>query len=172
MARKPGSKLVALVFDDPYKADEARAALLRMGGEGLLEIDETALIARYKDGKTRLSQDVNVAATGKQIGHIAGLVAAAVTGTMPFILAGTLTGRLIGRLSDRGITNDFMRRMKTELAPGTSALIVYARSDAARRGKVFERLRPFGPRVLETDLPPDMELDLDRALANDGQAPA
>ena len=29
--------LVAVVFDDPYKAEEARAALHRMGGEGLLE---------------------------------------------------------------------------------------------------------------------------------------
>ncbi len=33
------SKLVAVVFDDPCKAGEARAALHRMGGEGLLEID-------------------------------------------------------------------------------------------------------------------------------------
>jgi uncharacterized membrane protein len=42
------SKLIALAFDDPYKADEARAALHRMEGEGLLEMDETAVIVATK----------------------------------------------------------------------------------------------------------------------------
>src|SRR4030095_1376573 len=51
MAQAKRSKLVAVVFDDPYKAEEARAALHRMGGEGLLEIDETALIVKYADGQ-------------------------------------------------------------------------------------------------------------------------
>jgi len=37
------SRLIALVFDDMYKADEARAALQRMAGEEkLLELGETA----------------------------------------------------------------------------------------------------------------------------------
>jgi len=57
------SRLVALVFDDPYTAEEARADLRRMGGEGLLDIDETALIATYNDGRLRVSQDVNIAAS-------------------------------------------------------------------------------------------------------------
>ena len=47
MPKTNTNKLVAVVFDDPYKAEETRAALHRMGGEGLLEIDETALIAKY-----------------------------------------------------------------------------------------------------------------------------
>jgi len=56
-------RLVALVFDDPYTAEEARADLRRMGGEGLLDIDETALIATYTDGRMRVSQDVSIAAS-------------------------------------------------------------------------------------------------------------
>ena len=35
MAQPNTNKLVAVVFDDPYKAEEARAALHRVGGEGL-----------------------------------------------------------------------------------------------------------------------------------------
>jgi len=57
------SRLVALVFDDPYPAEEARAALHRMGGEGLLDIEETALIATDTDGRMRVSQDVSIAAS-------------------------------------------------------------------------------------------------------------
>src|SRR5262245_8973006 len=126
---KPNNKLVALVFDDPYKADEARAALNRMGGEGLLEIDETALIVKNADGKVRISQDTNVVAKDQKIGHIAGLITAAATGTFPFILGGTIAGRLIGRLRDDGITNKFVNNLAKEVQPGTSALVLYARSD-------------------------------------------
>ena len=57
------SRLVALVFDDPYTAEKARASLHRTGGEGLLAIDETALIATYTDGRMRVSQDVSIAAS-------------------------------------------------------------------------------------------------------------
>ena len=98
MALPHVSKLVALVFDDPYKAEEARAVLHRLGGEGLLEIEETTLIVRFADGRTRVSQDVDVAADGQRIGHVAGLVTAALTGTLPFVAAGTL----LGRIEDRG----------------------------------------------------------------------
>jgi uncharacterized membrane protein len=114
-----------VVFDDPYKAEEARAALHRMGGEGrLLEIDETALIAKYPDGRTRVSQDVNIAANAaEKIGHIAGLLTAAVTGTLPFIMAGTLGGWLVGK-SHRPRHHEHLHRQgEEEVGPGKSALI-------------------------------------------------
>src|SRR5947207_4393543 len=84
--QKETSKLIALVFDDPYKADEARAAIRRMSGEGLLESDEAALVIKDEEGKTRVTQETDVVAKHQHIGHIAGLAAAALTGTMPFIM--------------------------------------------------------------------------------------
>jgi hypothetical protein len=36
-------------------------------------------------------------------------------------------------------------------------LVVYARSDAGRRLKVAERLADFGPKLLESDLPHELE---------------
>ena len=161
---KTNNKLVALVFDDPYKADEARAALNRMGGEGLLEIDETALIVKSADGKVRTSQDTNTVEEGKHIGHIAGLVTAAITGTMPFILAGTLGGKLIGRLRDDGVTNKFLKKVTEELQPNTSCLVLYARSDPERRKQVVERLGAFRPKVLESDFPPEIEKEFNDAM--------
>ena len=158
------SKLVALVFDDPYKAEEARAAVHRMGGAGLLEIDETALIVKDADGKMRMSQDVNIVEKGQKVGHIAGLLAAILTGTLPFIMAGSLAGRLLGRLTDHGITNKFLRDVSTELQPETSVLILFARSDPERRQKVLARLAGFGPRLVESDLPTELEQELDAAL--------
>jgi uncharacterized membrane protein len=158
------NRLIALIFDDPYKAEEARAACHRMGGEGLLEIDETALIVKQKDGKLRTSQDTNVVAKDQQVGHIVGLVTAAITGTMPFILGATLGGRLIGRLTDHGITNRFIKEVGKEIQPGTSALILLGRSDPARRKQILERMQAFNPRVLESDLPPEVEQQLEAEL--------
>ncbi len=164
------STLLALVFDDPYKADEARAALFRMEGEGLLEMDETAVIAKREGEKVRLSQDVNIVSKRQQAGHLLGIVAANLTGTMPLILAGTAAGRLIGRFTDHGVTNRFINEVKKELQPNTSALLLCARSDPDRRKKIVERLRVFGPRVLESDLPPELEQELEQSLQQESAA--
>jgi uncharacterized membrane protein len=158
------SKLIALVFDDPYDADEAKAAVHRMGGEGLLTIDEVGVVVKHPDGKIRVTQDVNVVEKDAQVGHVLGLFTAAVTGTMPFIMAGTLGGSLVGKLTDNGITNAFTHQVSQALRPGTSALLLLARSDAERRGKVIDRLRQWKPRVLESDLPRELEDALNRAL--------
>ena len=114
---KNDNKLIALVFDDPYKADEVRAALNRMAGEGLAEIDETAVIVKKADGKIKVSQDLNEVEKDQHIGHIAGLITAAVTGTIPFILGGTIAGRLVGKLRDDGITNNFLKRFRKNYNP-------------------------------------------------------
>lgn len=158
------SKLVALVFGDPYMGEEARAALHRMGGEGLLEIDETALISKYEDGRIRTSQDLNVVNGGQKAGHIIGLVTAAISGSMPFILAGTVAGRLVGKLMDHGITNKFIKNVAKQIQPGTSALVILARSDEERRLTVIEKLKAFDPKIIEADLPPDLEIELGESL--------
>lgn len=164
------NKLIALVFDDPYKAEEARAALHRMEGEGLLEMDETAVIVRKADDKVRVSQDVNVVAKDRQVGHVLGLVTAAITGTLPFILGGTIAGSLIGKLTDHGITNKFLKEVGKELQPGTSALVLLARSDPDRRKRIVERLSVFGPKVLDSDLPAELEKELEAALQGNQKA--
>ena len=58
---KPPSRLIGLVFDDMYTADEARAALRRMAGDyRWLDLDETAMIIKAYDGKVRVSQDKDI----------------------------------------------------------------------------------------------------------------
>jgi uncharacterized membrane protein len=158
------STLVALMFDDPFKAEEARAALHRMGSEGLLEMDETALIVKDPQGRVRISQDLNVVSKDRRTGHILGMIVSAVTGTMPFILGGTTSGHVMGRLNDNGITKTFITQLGQDLRPGTSALIMLGRSDAQRRQRVIDQLAPFQPKLIESDLPTDLENELQRSL--------
>ena len=166
------NRLVALVFDDPYKADEARAALRRMAGEGVLELGETALIEKHADGKIRVSQDTDTVDTDQRIGHIAGLVTAAVTGITPLILAGTIAGKLIGTLRDNGITDAFLKALQQQVQPNTSTLVMFGRSHPEGRKEIVRRLATFKPTVLESDLPPEVEhalADTFRKAAGAGQ---
>jgi len=144
----------------------------RMGGEGLLTIDETAVIVKNAESKVRISQDTNEVAKDQHIGHIAGLITAAVTGTFPLILAGTVAGRLVGKLMDHDVTNKFLNSLKSEIQPGTSVLVIYARSDEERRKKVAERLATFNPRILESDFPPELEQQFNEAMKAEAKARA
>ena len=158
------SKVIALVFNDPYGADEARAALFRMEGGGLLEEDETAVIVKKTGDKMRITQDTNIVSKRQQVGHLAGILAANLTGTMPLILVGTIAGRLFGRFTDHGVTNSFINKVKKELEPGKSALLLCGQSDAADRRKVIEKLRQWSPTILESDMPEELVKEVNDAL--------
>jgi uncharacterized membrane protein len=166
------SKLIALVFDDLYKADEARAALFRMEGEGLLDIDETAVVVRKDGEKVRVTQDTNIVSKTQQTGHLIGIIAANLTGTLPFILAGTIAGKIFGSLIDNGVTNSFINKVKKELEPGKSALLICAKSDAEQRRKIDERLVQFNPTVLDSDLPEELEQEIKNSLEQAQKASA
>ncbi len=158
------SHLIALVFDDQFKGEEARAAVHSLADEGLLEVDDTVLISKRADSRTVISQEDKVSGTAQKTGHVVGLVAAAITGTFPFMLAGTLGGRLVGRLMDHGGTHKFVKSVKQELAPGTAALIILAEADPERRQVISDRLKELNPKVLESDLPPEIQQGIEREI--------
>src|SRR5260370_3426897 len=158
------SHLIALVFDDQFKGEEARAALHRMAGDGLLEINDTVFIARKPDGKTSVSEENRIMGRDQKSGHVAGLIAAAVTGNMPVVLAGTLAGRIIGKLTDQGITRKFIRDLKKELQPGTSGLVLLGSSDPERRQKIEERMQGLGGTVFESNLPPELQEEIESEI--------
>ena len=164
------SHLIALIFDDQFKSEEARAALHRMVGEGLLQIEDSVLITRKPDGKTTVSQEDKVTRKGEKTGHVLGLVTAAITGAFPFVIAGTLAGRLVGRLMDHSVTNKFIKTVKSETTPGCSVLILLGESDPERRQKISERLSNFGGKVLECEMPEEMREEINRDI--EGQTAA
>lgn len=158
------SHLIALIFDDQFKGEEARAALHRMVGEGLLQIEDSMLITRKPDGKATVSPEGKATHEGQKTGHLLGLVTAAITGTFPFTIAGNLAGRLVARLMDHDVTNKFIKTVKTETRSGNSALIVLGESDPERRQKIAERLQTLGAKVVESDIPPEMREEIEKDI--------
>jgi uncharacterized membrane protein len=160
------SYIAVIVFDDPYKGHEARAAALRLAGESHMQLDETAVAIKYGDGKVQIFQDQDVTAQRKNEGHWLGIAAACLTGVQPLILAGTAAGALFGRLTDHSITKPFIKEVDAMLKPGTSALFVQGpgAGDGTRLAALQERLHPYGGRLLRTTLPPDITQALQQAV--------
>jgi uncharacterized membrane protein len=165
MSTQP-SQLIAIGYDDRFKADEARLVLKRAEGEGLIELVETAVVVRGLDGKLQLTQDVDLANQRKMQGHWLGIAAAVATGVQPLILLGTAAGAIVGKLTDKGIGADVMKQIGKGLTPGTSALFVLARR-TQHRDTVLERLRPLGGKVARSTLDPAAEQALSEALASE-----
>jgi uncharacterized membrane protein len=154
--------MLAFVFDDPFRADEARAALLRMAGEGMRKIDETAVLFRRSEKDTRVTQDADLATKGKGLGRILGTVAASV---VPFAVPlGMVLGSKIADAVDKGISNKFIDDVRDELRDGASVLILMARDSKDHSAQIIERLRPFHPRILESELSPELDVPVSKAL--------
>lgn len=160
------SMLFALVFEDAYRADEARAALHRMNDDVLPAFSELTLLARRSDGTLRLSQDV-IGATRRNDarGHVAGLVAAAAASIQPMALPAMVADDMLAMLLRDAGTRAFITELGAELRPGRSVLVLLADPDASRAGAVVARLRGWDPRVLQTDVPATLLQALDARLA-------
>jgi len=98
-----------------------------MGGEGLLEIDDTAVIVKKQDGEIRVLQDTNTVENCQHVGHIPGLATATLTGTLQVILIGTFGGGLIAKLLEHDFTNKFQKTLQPQ--PNTAVLVDFAYSD-------------------------------------------
>jgi uncharacterized membrane protein len=160
------NNLFVMAFDDEYKADEARALFKRMAGEGLLTLDETAVVIVGIDGKARITEDDDVTSSRRMQGHFLGIVAAAITGVSPLIMVGTVAGQAVGRLTDHGITKRMMKPIADALTSGTSALLVlgHALHDGDRE-RIIERVRHFHPQIVQTSIPAELREQIESLLA-------
>jgi uncharacterized membrane protein len=78
------------------------------------------------------------------------------------VAVGAGAGALSGKLSDIGISNNFMEELGETLKNNSSALFVLVRK--VTPDKVMEELKGFGGKVLKTSLTADKEETLRKAL--------
>ena len=58
------STLVVIGYDDQFKADEVRLALLKMQKDYLIDLEDAVVAVKDHKGKVRLHQAVNITAAG------------------------------------------------------------------------------------------------------------
>lgn len=164
------SDLIAVAYDDEYKAEEVRLALAKLQKEHLIELEDAAVVVKKEDGKVKLKQAINLTAAGAASGSFWGLL----IGTLFWaplvgVAVGAASGALSGALSDIGVDDDFMRELGETLTPGSSALFVLVRK--VTPDKVLEEVAPFGGKILRTSLSKDDESQLQEVLNNRGIEP-
>jgi uncharacterized membrane protein len=74
-------------------------------------------------------------------------------------------GALAASMSDVGITDDFIRRVRSEVTPGTSAVFAY--TSGAIVDKVQAAMKPHDPTLLTSNLSADQEKRLREAFAEE-----
>ncbi len=153
-------------FDDTSGAASAVSTLEELQKEGLIRLIDAAIIEwepSRKKPRTRQLHNLTGAGalTGSFWGFLFGLIF-----FVPLLgmAIGAATGALAGSLSDVGIDDDFIKRVRDEVTPGTSALFVMS-SDAVL-DRVAERL-PHQAQLLHTNLSQEQEEAIREAFATE-----
>jgi uncharacterized membrane protein len=159
------SNLIVLGFQNPADAFEMRAALARMQGQYLIEMDDAVVVTRDAKGKVQLHQAVNLTAAGAVGGTFWGsLIGLLFLNPLLGAALGAAGGAISGALSDIGINDKFMKDLGTTLTPGTAALFVLVRKSTP--DKVLEGLKGFvgKAKIIQTSLTKDREDELRTAF--------
>ena len=162
------SELIVVGFDDEYKAQEVRLALLKLQRDYLVDLEDAVVAVKRQDGKVKLHQIHSLTAGGAICGGFWGTLIGLLFLSPLFGLAiGASAGALSGALCDVGINDKFMKNLAATLCPGSSALFVLVRK--ATPDKVFSELQGYGGKVLRTSLSHEEEAKLQAALSSVGE---
>jgi uncharacterized membrane protein len=165
------SKLLVFGVDSPATAEKVLDLARDLAKQQLLELADAAWVERTQDGGVKLHQSVNLTAmmagsgavTGALWGTLIGLLflnplAGAVVGAG----VGAGTGAVTGKLTDIGVNDDLIREIGQTLEPGKAAVFFLARNATVDR--VIEAIKPYNPKVIQTNLSVDSEKELIEAL--------
>lgn len=158
--------LVIMSFPTEATAFEARAALVKMQSEYLIEMEDAVVVTRKADGGVQLHQAVNLTAAGAAGGGLWGtLIGMLFLNPLLGAAVGAGAGALSGWLTDIGIKDDEMKALGDKLPPGGAALCILIRKMTA--DKVLAGLKEFAGKgsVLRTSLTNEQEAKLKDALA-------
>lgn len=160
------SNLIAVAFDDEFKADRVRLEMLQMQHEHLVDLEEAAVVIHKKNGKVKLHHvthfTVPLVLGGGFVGSLVGLIIINPVLALFGLVAGTGLGAAIGALKEVGIEEKFMKDLGSHLKAGTSALFIVAKK--AKPEAILEELSKFGGKVLQTSLNHEDEDKLRAAL--------
>ena len=155
------SDLIIVAFPDEAAAFIARAELVKLQKEYLIDMEDVVVVTRSEAGEVHLHQAVNMTASGAMGGGLWGaLIGMLFLNPVIGAAMGAGAGALAGKFTDLGINDDFLRDVGQSLDKGGAALGVLIRKMTA--DKVLDRLDSLHVkgRVLQTSLPKDAEAQL------------
>jgi uncharacterized membrane protein len=152
--------LTAWKFETPEGARQAAVTLKDLQSQGLIQVHDAAVIS-WEEGKKKpkAKQLNNLVGAGALGGMFWGMLFGLIF-FIPLLGAamGAALGALTGSLADVGIDDGFIRRVRDEVTPGTSALFLLT-SDAVQ-DRVKEAFTGQQMQLLHTNLSNDQEARL------------
>ena len=157
------STLVAIGYDDPFKAQEVRLMLAKMQKDYLIDLEDAVVAVKDDKGKVKLHQAVNLTAAGAISGGFWGsLIGLIFLNPLLGLAMGATAGAVSGTLSDVGIDDKFMKELAAQMNPNSSVLFILVRK--ATPDKVLDEIKGTGGKILKTSLSHDDEAKLQTAL--------
>jgi uncharacterized membrane protein len=165
--------LIVLAFKDEQGGFKALEEADKLQKQELLALADAAVVVKDQKGKVKVKQTLEKQATGTAAvwggfwGLLIGLLFLA---PIFWGLAGALLGALMGRSTDLGIDNKFIKEVGNSLEPGNSALFMLVVQ--ATEGKVAEHFAALDATVFQTNLSAEDEEKLKKLLEHDNMKDA
>jgi uncharacterized membrane protein len=158
--------LTAWKFDSADGAKNALELLEKLQKQGLIQINDAAYVT-WPEGRKKPKTEQLHSLTGA--GALGGSFWGLLFGLIFFVpllgmAVGAAMGALSGSMADVGIDDEFIRQVRENVTPGTSALFVL--TSGAVVDKVVEEFRNSGATLLSTNLSHEQEDKLREAFAD------
>jgi uncharacterized membrane protein len=152
-------------FDSPGGAANALTTLEQMQKQELIHVEDGAYVT-WPEGRKKPKTEQMHSLTGG--GALGGGFWGLLFGLLFFVpllgfAVGAAMGALAGSMADIGIDDDFIRQVRAEVTPGTSALFVM--TSGAVVDKVVDEFKHSGATLLSSNLSTEQESKLREAFA-------
>jgi uncharacterized membrane protein len=153
-------------FDSASGAEQALDLLQRLQKEELIQINDAAYVYWPEGGKKPKTEQLhNLTGAGALGGSFWGLLFGLIF-FVPLLgmAVGAAMGALSGSMADVGIDDSFIRSVRDNVTPGTSALFVMSSNAVA--DKVLDQFKTTGASLISTNLSNEQEARLRAAFAD------
>jgi len=159
--------LTVLKFETPDGAEMALHEIQNLSKQGLINLHDAAIVT-WPAGKSKPKTKQMSSMTG--VGALSGAFWGLLFGLIFFVpifgmVVGGALGAMSGSMADVGISDDFIRSVRSKVTPGTSALFLMT-SDAVQ-DKVYDAMKQFKFEVIASNLSKEEEDKLRAAFAEE-----
>jgi uncharacterized membrane protein len=118
-------EIIVAAFQDPNGASAALAELKQAKKQGLIKIEDAAVLVKDADGKLRIKETGDMGGgKGAVIGGVVGGVIGLLAGPVGWAaLGGAVIGGLAAKMRDGGFSDARLKQIGESLKPGSSAII-------------------------------------------------